>query len=185
MARSSLVTGGATRSIVRPRRNAPPDDRSPNNATSGTPVDATSPRLENDMLAMAGSGWIITTTDPREAVNSSLQTRTSVMTQQSLKRTPRDPAMGFLLLTPQKSSGRERSDPPRGFLGAGGWGVGGGSLSDLGRPRCRRPTAVLKVRRWVGWRFGHGRGRGRGRISTTETSRSRRGPQPRRPSFQR
>jgi len=53
--------------------------------------------------------------------------------------------------TPQKSTGKERSDLPLGFLRAGGWGVGGGSLSELGLPgdgdppSCRRHGVSLVI----------------------------------------
>jgi len=65
------------------------------------------------------------------------------MTQRILQNAPGNFAMRKNT-TPQKSRGKKRSDLPPGFLRAGGWGVGGGTMSELGPPGdgdpppCRR-----------------------------------------------
>jgi len=55
-----------------------------------------------------------------------------LMTQQILENPPGKLAM-TKNTTPQKSGGKKRSDLPPGFLRAGGWGVGGGTMSELGQ----------------------------------------------------
>ena len=49
----TTVAEGATLSIVRPPRNTEPENKPPNNAKSGTPVNTPCPRLENSSLLNA------------------------------------------------------------------------------------------------------------------------------------
>jgi len=118
----SMVAEGATLSIVRPPLNTEPENKPPNNAKNGTPVNATCPRLDNDSIANPDSDWVFRKLCPLVQANPFRSTPSILMTQQSLQRTPGNLAMNQLL-TPQKFSGKE-SATSAWISGGGRVGVG-------------------------------------------------------------